>query len=114
MAKVKPEQRKDHPVREVLTNFDQAHRARFNGKPYRVIKGKDPKTARDLLDVPYSVEDLARWSVAFFASHDQFIRHSTYSFGVFASCLGKLIAADSPSVTLKPKTVRTLHGIYGD
>lgn len=113
MAKNK-EPKKDHPVREVLTNFDHAHRARFDGKPYRVIKGKDPKTAKDLLDVPYSVDDLARWSTAFFESFDPFIRNSTYSFGVFASCIGKLIAADSPAPQIKPKTLRTLQGIYGD
>lgn len=106
-------EKKAHPIREVLTNFDQAHRVRF-GKPYRILKGKDPKTAKDLLDVPYSVDDLARWSTAFFESFDPFIRNSTYGFGVFASCLGKLIAAESPGVALKPKTIRTLQGIYGD
>jgi hypothetical protein len=111
MAK-KPERRKEHPIRDLLTYFDQAHRARF-GKPYRVLGGKDSKLAKDLLAV-YSMADLCRWIDAFFASFDQFIRNSTYAFGVFASCVGKLIAAESPGIQLKPKTVRTLQGIYGD
>lgn len=104
--------KKDHPIRDLLTYFDQAHRVRF-GKPYRVLGGKDSKIAKDLLAV-YEAVDLRRWIDAFFVSFDQFIRNSTYSFGVFASCLGKLIAAEKPTVSLKPKTVRTLQGIYGD
>lgn len=104
--------KKEHPIKELLSYFDQAHRARFD-KPYRVLGGKDSKLAKDLLAV-YALDDLRRWIDAFFASFDQFIRNSTYGFGVFASCLGKLIAAESPGVALKPKTLRTMQGIYGD
>ena len=107
MAKL-PERRTDHPVRDLLTIFDQAHRARFNGKPYRVLKGKDPKLARDLLAVPYALDDLARWAQAFFVSDDDFIRNSTYGFGVFAACIGKLIAAESPAPQ-KTKTLPSRH-----
>ena len=104
--------KKEHPIRELLTYFDQAYRARF-GKPYRVLGAKDSKLAKELLAV-YAMDDLRRWVDAFFASFDQFIRNSTYGFGVFASCLGKLIAGENPGVALKPKSVRTLQGIYGD
>lgn len=104
--------KKEHPIKELLTIFDQAHRDRF-GVPYRVLGGKDSRLAKSLLEV-YSLEDLRRWIAAFFASFDQFIRNSNYGFGVFASCIGKLISAESPGVTLKPKTMRTLQGIYGD
>lgn len=106
------EPKKDHPIKDLLTYFDHAFRARF-GKPYLVLGGKDSKRAQALLAV-YAIEDLHRWIDAFFTSFDRFIRDSNYSFGIFASCVGKLIAAESPGVTLKPKTVRTLHGIYGD
>lgn len=107
-----PTPKKEHPIRDLLTYFDQAYRVRF-GKPYRVLGGKDSKLAKELLTV-YSMADLQRWIDAFFASFDQFIRNSTYAFGVFASCIGKLIAADSPTPNIKPKTLRTLQGIYGD
>lgn len=112
MPKAFKEQRKEHPIRDLLTYFDQAYRARF-GKPYRVLSGKDSKLAKDLLAV-YAMEDLRRWIDAFFASFDRFIRDSTYSFGVFASSVGKLIAAESPAPHLKPKTLRTMQGIYGE
>jgi len=111
MPRAKTE-KKEHPIKDLLSYFDQAHQHRF-GKPYRVLGGKDSKLAKDLLGV-YGLDDLRRWIDAFFESFDQFIRNSTYSFGVFASCLGKLIAAESPGVELKAKTVRTLRGIYGD
>lgn len=115
MAKAKsskPNRRKDHPIRDLLTYFDQAYRRRF-GKPYRVLGGRDAKLAQQLLAV-YEMSDLQRWIDAFFETFDQFIRNSTYGFNVFSSCIGKLIAAESPAPTLKPKTVRTLQGIYGD
>lgn len=104
--------KKEHPIKDLLSYFDRAYRARF-GKPYRVLGGKDSKLAKELIAV-YEIVDLHRWIDAFFISFDQFIRNSTYSFGVFASSVGKLIAAESPGVTLKPKTVRTIRGIYGD
>ncbi len=104
--------KKEHPIKDLLTYFDQAYRVRF-GKPYRVLGGKDSKTAKELLEV-YEAADLRRWIDAFFQSFDRFIKDSTYSFGVFGSCVGKLIAAESPGLTLKPKTIRTLQGIYGD
>lgn len=107
-----PKPKKEHPIRDLLSYFDQAHRLRF-GKPYRVLGGKDSKLAKSLLET-YEMSDLRRWIDAFFATFDQFIRNSTYSFGVFASCIGKLIAAESSGVALKPKTMRTLQGIYGD
>lgn len=106
----KPERRKEHPIRDLLTYFDQAHRVRF-GKPYRVLGGKDSKLAKELLAV-YVMADLQRWIDAFFASFDQFIRNSTYGFGVFASCIGKLIAAESSAPSLTEKSVRTLKAIY--
>lgn len=101
-----------HPIKALLSYFDQQFRARF-GQPYRVRRGHDAKLAQQLLAV-YTGDDLQRWIDAFFVSPDTFIRQSTYGFGVFASCVGKLIAAESPGVALKPKTVRTLQGIYGD
>ena len=104
--------KKEHPIKDLLSYFDQAYRRRF-GKPYRVLGGRDSKTAKDLLAV-YSMADLCRWIDAFFETFDQFIRNSTYSFSFFGSQIGKLIAAESPGVALKPKSVRTLQGIYGD
>jgi len=104
--------KKEHPIKDLLSYFDQGFRARF-GKPAPIVPGKDAKKAKELLEV-YALADLRRWIDAFFESFDQFIRNSTYGFGVFASCVGKLIAAESPGVALKPKTLRTLQGIYGD
>lgn len=107
-----PKPKKSHPIKELLSYFDQAFRVRF-GQPYRVLGGRDSKLAKGLLET-YPMADLCRWIDAFFESFDQFIRNSTYGFGVFASCVGKLIAAEKPAPNIKPKTVRTLQGIYGD
>lgn len=111
MAKSKAA-KKEHPIKELLSYFDQAFRARF-GQPYPVVGARDAKLAQDLLKI-YPIADLRRWIDAFFETFDQFIRNSTYSFPVFKSCVGKLIAAETPAPTLKPKSVRTLQGIYGD
>lgn len=111
MPKAKTE-KQVHPIKELLSYFDQRFRARF-GQPAPIVPGKDAKKAQGLLAV-YAIEDLRRWIDAFFASFDQFICGSTYSFGVFASCIGKLIKGETPGATLKPKSVRTLQGIYGD
>lgn len=104
--------KKEHPIKDLLSYFDQAFRLRF-GQPCDIVGGRDSKLAKDLLE-RYPIEDLRRWIDAFFATFDQFIRNSTYSFPVFKSCVGKLIAAETPGPTLKPKTVRTLQGLYGD
>lgn len=104
--------KKEHPIKDLLSYFDQQFRARF-GKPYRVLGGRDAKLAQQLLAV-YEMVDLRRWVDAFFESFDPFIRNSTYGFGVFASCIGKLIAADNPAPQVKPKTLRTIQGIYGN
>lgn len=58
-----------------------------------LLGGKDAKLAKSLIG-RYDEADLRRWLEAFFKSRDSFIQGSTYSLGVFSSCLGKLIAAD--------------------
>lgn len=102
--------KKEHPIKELLSYFDQAFRARF-GYPCDIVGGRDAKLAKELLD-RYSFADLCRWIDAFFASFDRFIRDSAYSFPVFKSCVGKLIAAERPAPHLTDKSVRTLRTIY--
>lgn len=79
--------------RDILSAYDHAFRERF-GFPAPISGAKDAKLAKGLIERGYELSDLTRWLAAFFASTDEFIRGSTYSFGVFVSCLGKLIAAD--------------------
>lgn len=100
-----------HPIKELLTYFDQAFRAKF-GQPAPIVPGKDAKRAKELLE-RYAFADLCRWIDAFFVSFDTFIRGSAYTFGVFASCIGKLIAEDRPAEHLTEKSARTLKVIYG-
>lgn len=104
--------KKEHPIKDLLSYFDQAFRTRF-GHPCDIVGGRDSKLAKSLLET-YAMADLCRWIDAFFASFDRFIRDSTYSFPVFKSCVGKLIAAEKPAPQIKPKTLRTMQGIYGD
>jgi hypothetical protein len=79
--------------RDLLTAYDTAFRARF-GRPCPPLGGKDAKLAKSLIG-RYDEADLRRWLDAFFKSRDSFIQGSTYSLGVFSSCLGKIIAADA-------------------
>lgn len=105
-----PKPKKEHPIKELLSYFDQRFRLRF-GQPYRVLGGRDSKLAKSLLET-YPMADLCRWIDAFFETFDQFIRNSTYGFSVFASCVGKLIASESKAPHLTEKSVRTLKAIY--
>ena len=79
--------------RDLLSAYDHAFRERF-GFPAPINGGKDAKLAKGLIERGYELSDLTRWLAAFFASTDEFINGTTYGFGVFCSCLGKLIAAD--------------------
>lgn len=79
--------------RDLLIAYDHAFRAKF-GYPAPISGSKDAKLAKGLIERGYELADLSRWLTAFMESPDEFIRGTTYGFGVFCSCLGKLIASE--------------------
>ena len=84
--------------RDILTAYDVAFRAQFHA-PAPIIHGKDAKLAKGLVG-RYTLPELERYLALFCRSRDSFIVSSTYSFGVFVACLGKLIVAEARQVPL--------------
>lgn len=80
-----------HPISGLLTEYDGAYQRRFN-VPAPIVRGKDQKLAKQLLD-RYSLEQLTGWLQTFFTMRDPFVQQSGYTFGVFVACIGKVIAA---------------------
>jgi len=78
------------PIQSILAAYDAAFAEKFGAKA-PIVPGKDAKLAQQLL-AQYSPEQLGKWLPRFFASSDPFICGSSYSFGVFAACVGKIIA----------------------
>lgn len=81
------------PVHVVLRAYDDGYRVRFN-VPAPISGGKDARLAKQLL-AKYELERLLAWLRLFFTTRDTFIENSGYTFGVFAACIGKLIATEA-------------------
>lgn len=79
-----------HEIKELLTVYDRAFQKRF-GVKYPISPSKDAALAKQLLAL-YTFEQLTEWIDGFFALEDAWIQQSGYSFGVFKSQLGKVIA----------------------
>ena len=85
-----------HTIKALLTRYDEGYQRKF-GVRAPIVPGKDAAKAKHLLAL-YSFENLYEWlGDPFFESRDPFIRQSGYTFGVFASCLGKVIAMSKPA-----------------
>jgi hypothetical protein len=82
-------ERKDHPIKELLTFFDELYTDRV-GARYPFNGGKDAKIVQLLREV-YSDEDIRTYMTAFFEIQDEFIQQSGYGLGVFRGCLPKVI-----------------------
>lgn len=112
--KMKRSEKKPHPIKEVLSDFDHEY-FKVIGVRAPIVPGKDAKLAQGLLG-KYSREQLCGWYPVFFSMRDDFIENSGYTFAVFCGCIGKVIAAcqlrTRPAVS--KKTEQTLRGIYGD
>lgn len=101
-----------HTIKALLSAYDSAYRRKF-GVPAPIVGAKDAALAKRLL-ARYSSDQLAGWVERFFELPDPFIMQSGYTFGVFASCLGKVIAADKPTPQVSARTLRNMKGIYGE
>jgi hypothetical protein len=83
-----------NPVHALISEYDQAFEEKF-GTRAPVVRGKDHKLAKQLLD-RYELDRLREWVWRFFLMEDAFIKQSGYTFGVFASCIGKVITTPRP------------------
>lgn len=92
-----------HAIKALLTYYDAAFRQTF-GFAYPISPSKDAALAKQLLAL-YPLEQLTAWVDAFFALEDEWIQNSGYSFGVFRSQLGKVIAR-----TANPREQRRHQG----
>jgi hypothetical protein len=98
-----------HSIKALLSHYDAAFTQKF-GARYPISPKKDCALAKQLLAL-YTFEQLAGWVDDFFALEDEWIEQSGYSFGVFRSQLGKVIASKtmtSPRIE-RPKVVQTRH-----
>lgn len=80
------------------------------GEPPDVSWPRDMKIATGLLAL-YPFAKLAEWLRAFFASTDDFIRNSGYTFPQFKFNLSKLITEQAAHIS--QKSWRTVTGIFG-
>lgn len=80
-----------HSIKALLSRYDEAFQKKF-GAPAPIVAHKDAPLAKRLL-ARYTPEQLGEWLDTFFSMRDPFIQQSGYTFGVFSSCLGKVIAA---------------------
>lgn len=78
-------------IKALLSHYDAAFTRKF-GSAAPIIGAKDAALAKRLL-ARYTLEQLEGWVDRFFEIDDAFIRQSGYTFGVFSSCIGKLITA---------------------
>lgn len=83
--------------KELLTIFDEAHKANNGGIPAPIVGAKDANLASKLLKI-YSPAQLTRWAKLFFIVPNVFIMGSGYTFGVFYSQIGIVIQYDKRMV----------------
>lgn len=101
-----------HHIKELLRRYDEAYHRKFGVRA--LIGAKEAALAKRLLS-RYTLDQLGPWVDHFFDMADPFIEQSGYGFGVFSSCLGKVIADRQPQpVRLSARTARSLKAIYGD
>lgn len=96
-----------HTIKALLSHYDAAFTKKF-GVRYPISPAKDAALAKQLLAL-YTLEQLTAWVDDFFALEDEWIQQSGYSFGVFRSQLGKVIARKTPATstrTLRPVLTR--------
>ena len=101
-----------HAIKHLLAYYDFRYQKRFGVKA-PIVGAKDAALAKRLLGT-YTQAQLEGWVDRFFQSDDQFIQQSGYTFGVFSSCIGKVIAAERQTVTVSAKMARSLKAIYGE
>jgi hypothetical protein len=77
---------------ELLAVYDAEYRARFHVAAPIVGKKDGPLAAR--LMKRYDFDQLSAWLHSFFDVPDKFIQQSGHTFGVFSSCIAKVIAHD--------------------
>jgi hypothetical protein len=77
-------------IKSLLSRYDEAFTQKF-GARYPISASKDAAIAKQLLS-RYTLEQLSEWIDIFFALEDAWLAGTTYSFGVFRSQLGKVIA----------------------
>jgi hypothetical protein len=88
-----------HAIKALLSHYDAAFAKKF-GVKYPISASKDAALAKQLLAL-YTLDQLTAWVDDFFALEDEWIEKSGYSFGVFRSQLGKVIAVEkTPSRAL--------------
>lgn len=80
-----------HAIKALLSHYDEAFQRKF-GYRYPDFTAKDAALAKRLLAL-YSLEQLIAWVDAFFDLDDEWIAKSGYTFVVFKSQLGKVIAS---------------------
>lgn len=78
-----------HPIKALLSLYDEAYQ-RLYGVRAPIVSGKDAKLAASVQQ--YTLAQHAEYLEAFMAHPDPFIQQSGHTFGVYVSCLGKLIA----------------------
>lgn len=81
---------KQPAANKLLAVFDAEHRAHFDGTPAPIIGKKDGPLAARLLK-RYDFKHLSAWAHLYFEIPDHFIQNGGYTFGVFSSCIGKVI-----------------------
>ena len=98
-----------HAIQALLSHYDGAFETKF-GARYPGFTGKDAALAKQLLAI-YTLEQLTAWVDQFFALEDEWIAQSGYSFGVFKSQLGKVIAMkkSKPTTALTQVSRRRLY-----
>lgn len=79
-----------HSIKALLSHYDAAFEQKF-GARYPGFTAKDAALAKQLLAL-YTLEQLTGWVDQFFALEDEWIAQTGYTFGVFKSQLGKVIA----------------------
>lgn len=84
------EQTKRPNARSLLDVFDAAHRAKFEGLPAPIVGKKDGPLAARLMRI-YSFEQLSACARLYFEIPDPFIQSGGYTFGVFSTCIGKVM-----------------------
>lgn len=94
-----------NPVRIALSAFDAKFREKFTDAA-PLTPGKDGTIMKRLVGT-YGIERVVQLIEAFFDSEDAFITSSTYSVGVFASQIGRLIAAENARPKVFGGTQRT-------
>lgn len=86
-------QEKPHHPKELLAVYDAEYRRRNEGIPAPIVGKKDGPLAARLLKT-YSFDQLSSWVCLYFDVPDQFIQQGGFTFGVFSSCIAKVIQYD--------------------